>query len=409
MPETTRKKTDDQISTKKAFAPKKRIRATAKKPVETTEANSTDAARKEILEIIRQEGETQSQTAGKPAQAEQKPAPVAKMPASPPASFAATPPPQTTKSGSGKKIGLFVLALFIVLLVGVGVFAVGLYQYHWNDSVTRGVVKVVPFPAAIVKGATIRYSDYFHDNDALRQYYQTQHELNPDLVTIPSDEAMRGLIVEKLIRDTLLRREARAAGVTVSEEELNVELQKILEDSGGEQALEQSLQELYNWTIDDFKNSILEVFILREKMQDHLSNDSSLAYNQEAQQRAQEAFDKIQSGGEFESIAAEYSEDVTASQGGDLGFMGRDDLDEEFSKAAFSLDEGGVSDIVQTKYGYHIIKVDEKVKGADSESVEGSGEEEERIRVRHILIRTKDLDSWLNEQLDDHKVYNFIE
>ena len=67
------------------------------------------------------------------------------------------------------------------------------------------------------------------------------------------------------------------------------------------------------------------------------------------------------SGEDFAQVAKEYSEDSTASNGGELGTFGRGQMVSEFENAAFSMKPGEISDIIKTQYGYHIIKVTERV------------------------------------------------
>lgn len=66
---------------------------------------------------------------------------------------------------------------------------------------------------------------------------------------------------------------------------------------------------------------------------------------------------------EFAKLAKENSDDtVSAQQGGDLGFFGKEEMVEAFSKAAFSMKPNTISEIVQTPYGYHIILVTDRQK-----------------------------------------------
>ena len=59
----------------------------------------------------------------------------------------------------------------------------------------------------------------------------------------------------------------------------------------------------------------------------------------------------------FEDAAQKYSDDGSKVQGGELGSFGRGEMVPPFEGAAFSLEEGKISDIVETQFGYHIIKV----------------------------------------------------
>jgi foldase protein PrsA len=65
----------------------------------------------------------------------------------------------------------------------------------------------------------------------------------------------------------------------------------------------------------------------------------------------------LENGEDFEELARQYSDDQsTAENGGDLGYVSEGQMVEEFDKALFSLDEGETSKIVETVYGFHIIK-----------------------------------------------------
>jgi len=73
-------------------------------------------------------------------------------------------------------------------------------------------------------------------------------------------------------------------------------------------------------------------------------------------------------GADFASLAGKYSEDSSASRGGDLGFFDKGRMVQEFSDAAFALEAGNISEVVETKYGLHIIKV-EAIEEASSKAL----------------------------------------
>lgn len=77
----------------------------------------------------------------------------------------------------------------------------------------------------------------------------------------------------------------------------------------------------------------------------------------DARRRAAEVLKKLKAGADFAEMARQYSEDTSASQGGDLGFFGRGRMVPEFEKAAFSLKTGEMSGLVKSPFGIHIIKV----------------------------------------------------
>lgn len=78
-----------------------------------------------------------------------------------------------------------------------------------------------------------------------------------------------------------------------------------------------------------------------------------------SEDEAKEVKERLQKGEDFAVLAKEKSKDTNA-EGGDLGFFTRGQMLKPFEDAAFSLDVGEISDPVQTQFGWHIIKVEEK-------------------------------------------------
>ena len=74
--------------------------------------------------------------------------------------------------------------------------------------------------------------------------------------------------------------------------------------------------------------------------------------------KAQEVYSKLRAGGNFNKLAEQYSEDKnTAKKGGDLGWITEGGIDSRFSKQAFSMKAGDISEPFETSYGFHVIKV----------------------------------------------------
>jgi len=84
----------------------------------------------------------------------------------------------------------------------------------------------------------------------------------------------------------------------------------------------------------------------------------------ETEEKAEKVLNNIREGMSFEDAAAQFSSCPSNAQGGDLGRFGRGQMVPEFEEAAFSLQIGKVSEPVKTQFGYHLIKVSEKLESS---------------------------------------------
>lgn len=97
----------------------------------------------------------------------------------------------------------------------------------------------------------------------------------------------------------------------------------------------------------------------------HAASDEEKA---DARKRIDEAAEKLKKGASFEELAREISEDTSASEGGDLGCVQAGKMVKPFEDATFALKAGETSAVIETEYGFHIIRLDGIYKGAELEA-----------------------------------------
>ena len=116
---------------------------------------------------------------------------------------------------------------------------------------------------------------------------------------------------------------------------------------------------------------------IKRYMESHPEADNTQQYRV----KAEEIVKRARAGEDFAKLAQEFGTDGTKDKGGDLGWFGPGQMDADFEKAAYALKPGEISDVVETSFGFHIIKMEER----KTETVEGKPKE--MVHARHILIR----------------------
>jgi len=248
-----------------------------------------------------------------------------------------------------------------------------------------------------------------------------QSELESQVVSARSqgilvDEATKCQMFEEILYQKLLLNQADIDSVVVSDAQVEGELERRLSYFISQIGSEKKLEAYYKKSMfeikEEFRRLVREQLVSQMMQQkvsadvkvtpkevkayyNSLSQDSipliksevevaqiliqakeSKAEKDAARERINGIRERILKGESFSTLAVLYSEDEGSSKkGGELGFMGRAELVPEFSVVAFKLKGSKVSEIVETKFGFHIIQL-----------IERRGQ---KMNARHILIKIK--------------------
>jgi len=172
--------------------------------------------------------------------------------------------------------------------------------------------------------------------DALKHRFPSEKEYNAALAKMKLSEAeiksqiTKGLSIQQLIDTKFVQK------ITVSDDETKAH---------------------YNNNLNLFKQpeQVRAMHIL--VMVDPQATEEQKAT---ARKKLKEVQQKLGKGEDFEALAKEYSEGPSGAKGGDLGYFRKGQMVPTFEEVAFALKSGEVSDIVETRFGYHLIKVVDK-------------------------------------------------
>ncbi|MBW6463066.1 MAG: peptidylprolyl isomerase [Firmicutes bacterium] len=244
------------------------------------------------------------------------------------------------------------LAIIAVLLVAVVVLSVMLVQQDGRQTAVTGEA------VAIVNGEPVLKDELFEI-----MYAQG------------GSEALEQLIARKLIAQ-----EAERAGISVTEEELDQEVDSIVAESfEGSRDDFLNVLEFYGISEESFREdaklnllvrklALSEIEPTEEDLIGFFEGNLFLFEEQETvearhilvetEDEAVEILTLLSEGEDFAEMAAEYSLDQSnKDDAGYLGFFGRGDMVPEFEEAAFNMEIGDISEPVQTSFGFHIIEL----------------------------------------------------
>ncbi len=117
-----------------------------------------------------------------------------------------------------------------------------------------------------------------------------------------------------------------------------------------------------------------------QEIDDYIAKHPELD-DKQARAKAQDIVRRARGGEDFAALAKEFSIDGSKEEGGELGWFKHEAMVKPFADAAFAMQPGQISDVVESQFGFHIIQTEEKrtAKGEDGKDVE-------EVRARHILI-----------------------
>ena len=137
---------------------------------------------------------------------------------------------------------------------------------------------------------------------------------------------------------------------------------------------DKEVEKYYKEHKDDFKEESVEAYHILVSTLDDNNKPVDDSKKEELKSKAESLLKEIKNGGDFEKIAKENSDDKSSGKkGGYLGYFTKDSKNTQFTKEAFKLEKGQVSDVFETPFGYEIVKVTNKK--TEQKSLEDSREE----------------------------------
>jgi foldase protein PrsA len=190
------------------------------------------------------------------------------------------------------------------------------------------------------------------------------------ITSVADQAALRRQVLETLIEQELISQAAPELGVTVTDEEVQAEIEALRELADSEDEWQEFL-DLNGYTEEEMfaaQRDLLTTQRVRDALMEPFSGDVLQVNARHIVVRtlaeAEEVLDRLEQGEGFATLAAEYSIDSTTREfGGNLGWFARDELlQPELERVAFELEPGQMAGPVQSSLGYHILQTMDKAE-----------------------------------------------
>lgn len=236
---------------------------------------------------------------------------------------------------------------------------------------------------AIVNGEAISKSEFGINFDINRKIYENQ--LGNDIMSKDMgkgktfEEELKQIVLDNIILEKIILQDAEKNKITVKDKEVKEAVDHFVVSVGGQDKLKDFLTQ-NNMTedymekrmrvemiLDEYRDSFYSSIISDEDVKKQYEENKDLYASirashilVETEEEAKDILNRINNGEAFEDLTKLSIEPGAEARKGDLGYFTRGMMVAEFEKAAFELKPGEISGVVQTEFGYHIIKLNDR-------------------------------------------------
>jgi peptidyl-prolyl cis-trans isomerase C len=298
--------------------------------------------------------------------------------------------------------------LWLVLSV-VSLVFVPACQARGSDPAVQSSASTVPAPTtavaetppttvlARVNGTAIPYRQL----EQTQKLYLDKNGQDPKSMPPEKLQSLRKQLLDSLVSSELLYQASVAAKITVSDAAIDEQIQSLKAKFSSDEELTRSLQE-QGVTLEEMKERVrrnlateqlvkqevdskikvsdAEISDYYQKNKERMRRPEGVKMSEifvrvepraggeakaKARQKIEAVLKEVRAGKDFAALARQFSESPDAKDGGEMGFVSRNGTLPVLTDAAFKLKVGEVSDVVESPFGYHLLKVTEKKPAGD--------------------------------------------
>ena len=213
--------------------------------------------------------------------------------------------------------------------------------------IDKEIVRELMYQEGQVKGSGVSPETIEKELQAFKKSYGSEEKFQETLKLrgLSEEELKKGIEVDLIAKNLLDDRVKGKVHVT------DTQVKKFYEDK------KESFKRPEAFRVRHIFVAYVPFDLVKNTSQEEMKEKAG-EYRAASRKKIDEVYGKVKNGGNFEELAKQYSEDKgSAEKGGDLDFMYKGVFDPQFDKAVAGLKIGETSDIVETEFGYHIIRL----------------------------------------------------
>ena len=263
--------------------------------------------------------------------------------------------------------------------------------------------------------------DVITESELNQRLRETRKQLELEKISAPPDAALRKQLLERMVLERLQLQLAAQSGIRISESDVDRAFETVAQRN--KLSAEEFRKALAQRGMDvtAYRNQLRDQLTIQQLLEREINNrvtvtdnevenflenpqsraDMDMAYQlshiligipeaaspeaiQAARKRAEDVHRQLAGGANFEQTAVSQSQGADALKGGNLGWKKAGELPELFLAALKNMTAGGISDILRSPNGFHILKLNNKRGDSQAEAVT-------QTHVRHILLRPSEI------------------
>ncbi|MCK4635327.1 MAG: peptidylprolyl isomerase [Candidatus Moranbacteria bacterium] len=283
----------------------------------------------------------------------------------------------------------------LIFLLGLLIFFT--YIVNVNSPFVNKVRSFFPMPAVIVGNSWITINEFEDNVSSTRHFYESQDFSKVGIrIDFDTEDGKKRLnlrrreILNRMIQDEIIKKIAQEYKVTVTDEEVESDIRRIISEGNGSREGAEKRAGLYGWTLSEYGDNIGYIELLTKKVEKRF-NEGNLISDEKIKVMNQ-VKKELNDGRDFSDVAKKYSDGKTKEAGGALGWFKSGQLIDEVNQVAFSLESNKHSEIIESPLGLHIVKVTDFKILDDGTKL---------LYVNQIFVKRKTFIDFVEEKMND--------